>query len=236
MVTDTALRHAAAQAQDVLLTTLAAEQANLHKFSAAFEKKLQKLVRRARHPMLHRTLRYAAVIVLTLATLFGSVMALSPEARAQVAGWFGSVFGSYTHYDNVDATQIPDAAAEMELDYYLPAIVQGYAPLQETETPGGKTYMYVHESTGNILFFSYAYAQGSGSSFWGVEGYTEQRVQIGQLEGDLYTTQEEGKSNVIVWTSRHGGILFELSGDLEGQELIRLAESVRHQVRTPVSS
>ena len=230
MVTDAVLRSAAAEAQDALLSALAAEQTNLHEFSVAFEKKMEKLTRRAKHPVRYQVLRYAAVIVLMMATLFGSLMAFSLEVRADVIGWFRSTFkGPYAHYDSVDVTDIPDAAAEMEYDYYLPAVPEGYVLWKEMEKIEGKTYMYHKEETGNILFFDYAYSKGIGDAFIGVEGYTYERVKIGQLEGDLYTTTEEGQNNALVWTSKHGGVLFEIFGDISGEELIALAEGVQYQ-------
>ena len=107
MVTDAALRDAAAEARDALLAAVMAEQAQLHEFSEDFEKRIRKLTRRANHPLRYQVLRYAAVVVLTLATLFGSLVAFSPEARATFVGWFRAAFeGPYAHYDSVDVTDI----------------------------------------------------------------------------------------------------------------------------------
>ena len=236
MVTEDKLKSAAVEAERALLASVEAEQKEPHEFSKTFEKKIKKLVHRSEHPVRYQVLRYAAVIVVVLATLFGSLMAASPDVRAAVTGWFRTAFvGPYAHYDNMDVTGIPDAAAEMEYDYYLPTIPEGYAPWQEMDKIEGKTYMYHNEATGNILFFNYAYATGIGDAFLNVEGYTHQRVRIGSLEGDLYTTPKEGESNVLVWSSKHGGVLFQIMGDISAEQLIALAESVQYR-KAPVET
>ena len=235
MVTEEMLKNAAVEVERALLQALG-EEAQPHEFSAEFEKKIKRLTRRAEHPVRYRMLRYAAVVILVLATLFGTVMAASPDVRAAVVGWFRTAFyGPYAHYDNVDVTDIRDAAAEMEYDYYLSTIPEGYAPWREMEKTEGKTYMYHNESTGNILFFDYAYAKGVGDVFLNVEGYSHECVRIGSLEGDLYTTTKEGESNVLVWSSKHGGVLFEIMGDISGEQLIALAESVQYK-KAPVET
>lgn len=236
MVTDARLKSAAVEADRALMASLGAESNEAHEFSEAFQKKMKKLLHRARHPMGYQVLRYAVAVILLLATLFGTVMAVSPEARAAVTGWFRTAFyGPYAHYDNMDVTGIPDAAAEMEYDYYLSATPEGYEHWREIGKIEGKSYMYHNAATGNILFFDYAYAKGIGDAFIGVEGYTHKQVRIGSLEGDLYTTEQEGQSNVLVWSSKHGGVLFQIMGDISGEQLIALAESVQYR-KAPVET
>lgn len=233
MVTDVMLKNAAAEAEQAFLTAVTDLDMPAHEFSKPFERKIKSLIRKAKHPVPHQTLRYAAVIVLVLATLFATVVAVSPDVRAGVAGWFRSSFnGIYAHYDNMDVTGIPDAAAEMEYDYFLPEIPQQYTLLYETEKYLGRSYIYLHVESGNLLQFSYGYATGSGSSFIDLDGYTHESVRIGALEGDLYTTTVEGESNALIWVSKHGGVLFELIGGLDGEQLIALAESVQYQKAT----
>ena len=228
MVTEEMLQHAAAEAEQALLFALTSEE-QPHEFSGQFEKKLKKLTRRAKHPVEYRVLRYAAVVVLVMATMFGAVLAVSPEARASILGWFlAEPVGPYTHYANADAQGLPDAATEMKYDYYLPMLPEGYSLMLETPRVEGKTYLY-SDSTGMILNFNYYYAVGAGELFLDLEGYQHELATVGGLTADLYTTTEEMQRNVIIWNSKHNGVMFQICADLEKDELIALAESVQYR-------
>ena len=237
MVTDAMLQKAAVEAEQAFLTAVTDLDKPSHEFSKPFERKIKSLICKAKHPALHQVLRYAAIIILTIGLLFGAMMAFSPEVRAGVVGWFRMAFdGPYAHYSNEDVQNIPNAAAEMEYDYYLPTIPDGYELMFESGDPlgNGSTCIYVCDS-GAMLTFSYHYAIGVGDSFLNVEGYMHERVKVGVLDADLYTTTEEGQNNVIVWYSKHGGVIFVINGDFSGQQLIALAESVQHQ-KTPMET
>ena len=200
----------------------------------AFEKKMYKLIRKAKHPVWNQALRYAAIIILVIGLLFGAMLAISPEVRAGVVGWFRTAsYGPYTHYSNLDAQKIPNAAAEMEYDYYLPTLPDGYELLFETDKAmgDGRTCIYVSD-TGAMLTFSYRYAIGVGDYFLNVEGYQQEKVKVGMLEADLYTTTEEGQNNVIVWNSKHGGVMFSINALMEKEELIALAESILNREKS----
>lgn len=234
MVTEEMLQNAAAEAEQALLCALTAEE-QPHQFSEKFEKKIKKLTRRAKHPVGYRVLRYAAVVVLVMATMFGAVLAVSPEARASILGWFlTESVGPYTHYVNADAQGLPDAATEMKYDYYLPTLPEGYSLMLETPRVEGKTYLY-SGNTGMMLYFNYHYAVGVGELFLNVEGYEHERVTVGGVTADLYTTTEEKQCNVIIWNSKHSGVMFQIHADLEKDELIALAESVQHR-KIPVET
>lgn len=231
MVTDDMLQNAAVEAEQVFLTAVADLDMPPHEFSEPFKREIKSLIRKDRHSVPHQVLRYAAVITLTIGLLFGAMVAFSPEVRAGVVGWFHMAFdGPYAHYSNVDIQNIPDAAAEMEYEYYLPTIPEGYELMFESGDPlgNGCTCIYVNDA-GTMLTFAYHYAIGAGDSFLNVEGYQHERVKVGMLDADLYTTTEEGQNNVIVWYSKHGGVMFQINGDLSGRQLIALAESVQYQ-------
>ena len=63
------------------------EGAPEHTFSPAFERKMKKLLRRGRHPVLYRTLRAAACLLLVLLLSGCAVLVVSPAAREVFLGW-----------------------------------------------------------------------------------------------------------------------------------------------------
>ena len=87
----------------------------------------------------------------------------------------------------------------------------------------------------NITRVSYDKSVDSHMLFLDVEGYQHERVTVGGMTADLYTTTEERECNVIIWNSKHSGVMFQISADLEKDELIALAESVQHR-KIPVET
>ena len=98
MVTNAMLREAAGVAESALLQALENKTFGPHQFSERFERKMNKLVRRAKHPIQYNVMRSAAAILLVAAILFGMVFAISPEVRADVINWIKSTFFEYSQY------------------------------------------------------------------------------------------------------------------------------------------
>ena len=69
-----------------------------HAFSPAFERRMKKLLRRDRHPVLYRALRAAACLLLALLLSGCTVLAVSPEAREVFVGWVREIHDTYFLY------------------------------------------------------------------------------------------------------------------------------------------
>ena len=216
MITDAMLREAAEEVESALLSQLPEPQT--HTFSPAFERKIQKLITRAKHPVRHQVLRYVAAVLLAVFTLFGAVFAASPEVRASVVGWFKSSFLEYFQYSS-DST-VPSAP---EVDYRLPEIPEGYTPVNVIDKVHGKTYLY-EDTSGFYLRFSYDYG---GNVFIQVDGYQQQTASVHGKPADIYIAPNADETNVIVWQDTDTGALLHLAVKADAQELIRLAESVQ---------
>ena len=89
-MTDEALDSLARQA---LLDAVRQEYGSLmaempeHEFLPEFEKNMGRLIRRANHPVRHRIVQAAACLALAVLLSGCAVLAVSPEARAALAGW-----------------------------------------------------------------------------------------------------------------------------------------------------
>lgn len=215
-MTDVLLREAAAEAEYALLSQLPDSQP--HTFSPAFERKIQKLITRAKHPVRHQVLKYVAAVLLAIITLFGAVFAASPEVRASVVGWFKSSFLEYFQYSS-DST-VPSVP---EADYRLTEIPEGYTLVNVIEPMVGKTYLYT-DASGFYLHFSYDYG---GNVFIDAEGYQQQTASVHGKPADIYIAPNADEASMIVWQDTETGALFRLSVKADAQELIRLAESVQ---------
>jgi len=220
MLTDAKLRAAAADAEQYFLSYLSERYTEPHVFSSRFEKKMSKLIRRANSPVRHQITRWAVAAVLAIAILFGTLFAFSPEVRADVIRWFKSTFEEFFSYTNEGTNE------QTRHDYHLGNIPDGYREVTVIDTKDGKKYLYASKS-GHILQFSYAYGARTNGRFIKVEDYTKITGTVNDLTADIYLTEKENETNVIIWRDLESDVLFAIFMKADKDILIELAESVQ---------
>lgn len=224
MLTDAILKEATAEAERFRLS-IVPEDGEPHVFSKRFERKMQKLIRRANHPIRYQVMRTAAAIALAILTLFGAVMAVSPEARAAVIGWIKETFGVYTHYSS-DTTNAEDTNTDpVKCEYRFSALPEGYMELMVKDIEGGKTYLYGDDS-GNILQFTYTYDPENNSLFVRTDDCKHYSGFVNNLPADIYISSKENETNAIIWQDLQEGVFFEIHTMSDQAGLIALAETV----------
>lgn len=219
MITDAMLREAAAEAERFMLAHLPEVQ-EPHVFSKRFERKMQKLISRMKHPIRYQVMRYVAAVLLAIITLFGAVLAVSPEARATVIGWVKSTFLEYFQYSN-DNTDDP-----VQDEYELTVVPDGYRQLSVVERTDGKTYLFVNDS-GSILQFAYAYGEKFDSLFIKVEDYEQTTGYVNGVLADIYIPINDDETSAIAWIDAKENVLFHIFAKADQAELILIAESVQ---------
>ena len=102
MITDEMLYSAAAKSNTAFVKYMEEgyDPENQHTFSAKFERKMKRLIRKADHPLLYRGLRGVASILLAILIGGGTWLAVDVEARAAFIGWLREV------YDNIFAYRL----------------------------------------------------------------------------------------------------------------------------------
>lgn len=230
MLTDAILKEAAAEAERFRLS-IVPEDGEPHVFSKRFERKMQKLIRRANHPIRYQFMRIAAAVVLVIATLFGAVMAVSPEARAAVVGWLRETFGVYAQYSNDhvqgnhDADLGDDTQEQIKYEYHLAVVPEGYRELKIVDKIDGMAYVYVNDA-GEVLRFVYTYGVENSSLFIKTEDYVHHVGFVNKLSADIYIPLIENETSAIIWQDHHTGVLFEIFAMADQVELIEIAETV----------
>lgn len=219
MITDAMLREAAAEAERFMLAHLPEVQ-EPHVFSKRFERKMQKLISRMKHPVRYQVMRYVAAVLLAIITLFGAVLAVSPEARATVFGWVRSTFYEYFQYSN-DNEEAPARA-----EYELAIVPAGYKELNVIEKRNGKTYLYADDS-GNVLQFAYAYGEKIDNLFVEVEEYQRFSGAVRGVPADIFIASENKQTNMVAWENKDEGVLLYICAKADQAKLIEIAESVQ---------
>ena len=178
-------------------------------------------VRRLARPVWKKTLRMVACILLALATLFGSVMALSPSARAWVVRMYTewreeftkfSFFGSRTE-DFVTSDWRPE---------YMP---EGFNE-DAVNVTGNITRVTYKNLAGSEIYFRYYSLRRKASFNVDNEHTIPQNITVLNNPAVLYNTNDENYHSHLTWMDLDDDTAFMLSGFIGEQELVQIAESV----------
>ena len=98
MINDAMLKQAAEELAIAINESLPDPKECVFQFSPKFERKMKRLTRRANHPILYRSLRMVASVLLVFMIGFGSILTVSTEAREIVFGWMRVRYQSMYEY------------------------------------------------------------------------------------------------------------------------------------------
>lgn len=222
MMTDEMLVKAAEEANHALLESLPGKEACPHVFSDLFEKKMQKVIRRANHPNRYRIIRKVAVILLVAVLGVSGFFAANTEAREKLFGWIKEDFLSLTSYRFGDGEGSIEHIGEVELGY----IPDGYQEIQREKSELSMSILYEDES-GRYLSFICLKESDTAGFYLVTEDYERAVAQVGEYEADVYISNNEDEGNEIVWIDEEKQVLFSIGGFFEQDELVKMAESIK---------
>lgn len=220
MITDEMMAQAAAELADAINASLPEPSACNHQFSARFERKMKRLIRRTDHPAIYRTLRSVASILLVIIIGCGSTLAVSAEAREIVFGWVKQQYETFYEYF------FEGEVAPTESAKYQPGwMPDGCEFVTSYEITGGEVYVYTNERESLIQF---TYTSDTDTSKVFVEGveYSKEDVLVNGFHGEIYSATNQAETNGIVWINTDDNTLFFVSGDFTKDELVKIAESI----------
>lgn len=229
MISNEFIRQATEEYHDETMSAIPTENEIDHVFSEKFEKNMESVIKKNNHHQLNRVLRMAASFALVILIAGGSVMAISPTARAAVLGWlFGqqeNVY-SYTSMGNDDSATITK--------YDFAEVPDGYYLWQDILDPTFGTILYAEEETGFLLKIFYCPNEGSSALFLAPEAATKSTVQLGDITADFYQSEVDTSGSSIVWVDPENDYLVSVDGFFSQEELIEMALSlVKTEVPKP---
>ena len=219
MISNLLLRQATEEYHEESMSAIPAENEIDHVFSDRFEKNMESVIKKNTHPQLKRVLRMAASFALVILISGGSVMALSPTARAAVMGWlFGRESDAYVYRSTG-----PDTGEETITTYDFAEIPEGYTLWQYMVMPNSSLVIYAEDETGRFLKVFAAPNDGSGALYLIPEDATLIPIQLGDISADFYLSNVETSSSTIVWTDPENDYLVTVDGFFSQEELMTLA-------------
>lgn len=221
MITDEMIAEAAAELNQALVDSLPDPHECKHQFSKKFERKMEKLIHRVNHPIRYMVLNRVASILLVILIGFTMVMSFSPTARAAVFGWIKQAYESfYSYYFETDVE------TESNYRYQIDPLPEGYTVLSSNLDGRTCTYLFLNDQN-ELLVFTYSIDATDSLFYVNREHYIVEEVWISGDKADLYLTEDTSLTNGIIWQNKESGVVFSISGRVDSEELINLAESVK---------
>ena len=222
MISNEFIRQATEEYHEESMSAIPAETEINHVFSDRFEENMESVIKKNNHPQLKRVLRMAASFALVILVAGGSVMALSPTARAAVMGWLFGQEGTIFSYTSMGEK----TASDVYYKYDLPEIPKGYFLWQEIIDENQSVVLYGEEETGHLLKITAVPNDGTGAMFLVTTTEQKETVQIGNITADFYQSESEDSGSGIAWIDPENDYLVCVDGFFSKDELIALASSI----------
>lgn len=227
MISDERLREAARKAEESLLASLPEPEECEATFSPEFERKMEKLIHRAKHPIRHRVMKTVACFLLVILVGGGSVLTFSMEARAAFVGWARSIYESYETWFVYHF--VGDGEFTSENSTYRPTwLPDGYVE-QEVLDLLGQTDIHYVNSDDLLITFGYSDSYEAIKYYVDRDGAELQRVAVGNISADLYLDISGEGPNILTWGDDNSRTIFWIIAQEDGDDLIKIAESVKKE-------
>lgn len=221
MIPEELLRRAAARscAEHVEELTADFDPEYQHEFSPEFERKIKKLIRKTKHPVFYRTIQRVASFVLAVVLAGAAWLTVDVEARAAFIGWVKEVYETYFVY----RYEGPDMDAE-PARYHLTWVPEGYQEVFSDLADGEGGAVYSNEE-GQYLQFAYVSDPSNSNMFIVTKDAACYELTVNGYPADYWVSVDPEVSNCVTWED-HSKRVFYVSGFLDKEELIKVAESV----------
>ena len=222
MISNEFIRQATEEYHDESMSAILTENEIDHVFSDRFENNMRSVIKKNNHIQLKRVLRMAASFALVILVASGSVMALSPTARAAVMGWLFGQDGTTFSYTSMGR----ESESDVYYKYDVAEIPEGYFLWQEIVDESQSIILYAEEETGHLLKVTGSPNDGTGAMFLLTTTDEKSTVQIGDITADFYQSSTADSSSGLAWIDPDTDYLICLDGFFSKEELIEMAQSL----------
>lgn len=222
MISNEFIRQVTEEYHEESMSAIPAENEIDHVFSDRFEKNMKSVIKKNNHTQLKRVLRMAASLALVILVAGGSVMVLSPTARAAVMGWLFGQEGTVFSYTSMGE----ESESEVYYKYDLPEIPEGYFLWQEIVDEDQCIILYGEEESGHLLKITATPNDGNRAMYLVTTSEEKSTVQIGDITADFYLSESEDVSSGLAWVDPDTDYLVCLDGFFSQEELIELAQNL----------
>lgn len=178
--------------------------------------------RKKTRPMWKMILQKVAIVLLVISVGFGTIMAVSPTARAAfvrvVKEWY-ETYIVYRHSGDSISTWIPH--------YEITDLPNGYTEFQRIERQNYTQIIYQNAEGTKRIYLQYIYMHQGSAIYFATEGVSVSSVTVNGLAGEIYLSDDlESMDNTITWIDYDSNIQFAIDASLDEKDILYIAESV----------
>ena len=215
------LSASAAKATMAIIDSLPAPRECSHEFTPRFQKKMQRTIRRAKHPIIYNIPKRVACFIIAAIIIGSTWLTVDADARTEIFAWIREKYEEFIEYRFVGK---PSSEKE-KTDYELTWLPDGYTEIDRLITEDGCTIIYSHDVS--LIQFVYSTGADADSLFVGDFNGEVQTIQIGEFIADFYQAQNNSQSSTVVWMSAQKDTLFSITTSLPKDIIIELCKSVQ---------
>lgn len=180
--------------------------------------------RKKLRPLWKKAIERAAIILLVISAILGSILAIHPAARAAVTRWITEWYETHVVYRYAGEPISQDMPR-----YELSALPEGYAEVESeriAEAPAYFRTVYKNER-GERIVFSYVHMQQGAALAIQTEGYVVEPAVVNGYSAQLFRPEApEGQDCIVTWSVPEVNLQFALYAQLDGSDILHIAESV----------
>lgn len=168
-----------------------------------------------------KLLQKVAVILLICSVAIGSIMAVSPTARAVIIRWVTEWYESgiiYRFFGEPTFAELPR--------YEIAKLPVGFNELDPPiQIPNDVEILYGN-SDGEVIRFEYMRMEQGTALFIDTSNADVFEIEVNGLWGHMYILNDPKQSNMIVWHDDQANLQFLIDGFFDSDQLMEMAESV----------
>jgi len=219
-MTDLQLTNVLTEAQEYMLSKLP-EMDVQHEFSPKFKRKMKRLIRMEKYPILYRVQKMAVTMLIAMGLFCGLLIAVDEEARAGVIGWVGERFAKngYVYRNGVG---LDDDVSHYTLEDIAP---EEYKQIDRHESRNLVHEIYAGENGSMLVFTVMSSSEMKELNVVADKDMMREIVYVNGMEADLFLSGDSDESNEIVWQDKNGA-LFCIRAVMDKETLIKMAEKI----------
>lgn len=168
-----------------------------------------------------KSLQRVAVILLICSVAIGSIMAVSPTARAAIIRWVTEWYESSVIYRFFGAPTFAELPR-----YEITKLPAGYNELDPPmQIPNDVEILYGN-SDGKVIRFEYMRVEEGTALLIDTKNADVVEIEVNNFLGHVYISNDPKQSNLITWYDDQANMQFLIDGFFNSDELIEMAESV----------
>ncbi len=196
--------------------------------SAYFQNQMQRMIenpmrwaKQRQKPIWKKVMQTAAAVLIVCSLMLGSIMMVSPTARAAIIEWVIEWYEDSVIYRFFGKPFFGDMPR-----YKIAELPVGYHDTEMPQVLPNNIEIDYEDENGNAIRFEYMRVEEGSAIVIDTENMEVLEIEINGNLGHLYMSQDREQSSCITWYDAQSGIQFMIDGSFERDDLVDMAKSV----------